>query len=45
MFRKLIRKFVAWRIDKESEKFERFSNPWYACATVYSMFKDEYKSK
>lgn len=45
MFRKLIRKFVAYCIDKESEKFERFSKPWSACATVYSMFKDEYKCK
>lgn len=45
MFRKIIRKFVAWYIEKESEKFKRFSDPWNACATVVSIFKDEYKYK
>lgn len=45
MFRKLIRRFVAKCIDKESEKFERFSESWNACAKVYLMFKDEYKCK
>lgn len=45
MFRKLIRRFIAYYINKESEKFERFSEPWKACATVWMIFKDEYKSK
>ena len=45
MFRKLIRRFIAWRVNKESEKFERFSSPWAACLTVGRVFNDEYEYK
>lgn len=46
MIRWLVRRFVAWCIEREAEKkCKRFSEPWFACTTVASMFRGEYKYK
>ena len=45
MIRWLVRRFVAWRIDKEADKFERLSEPWNACVLLSRIFRDTYRYK
>lgn len=45
MLKKAIRQIVYGYINKESDKFEPFSEPWKACCLVCQILSGEYKYK
>lgn len=43
VFKKAIRKIIYGYISAESDKFEKFSEPWKACCLVCQILSGEYK--